>query len=182
MSEPELVNVVGGGNLNKELQIEALCEDIESEEARYEPEQWPGLYIRFEENQPAILIFSSGKFFIAGADSEDQILKSNNKLIKKLSQLGIDINDPSFEIRNRVYTYQFDREFNLDTLILGLGLENSEYEPEQFPGLFYDNPDGKGVFLIFRTGKVVLTGVKTDIQATKSFESLHDEIAELLSQ
>lgn len=181
MSEPELVNIVGGGDLNQELRLETLCEDIVGEEVRYDPEQWAGLYIRFEENQPAILVFSSGKYNIAGADSEEQLLEINKKFITNLSELGITIGDPSFEIRNRVYLDQFDKEFDLNTLTVGLGMENTEYEPEQFPGIFYDNPEEEGVFLIFRTGKVVLTGVKTNYQATRSFESLHEQITRLLS-
>jgi transcription initiation factor TFIID TATA-box-binding protein len=181
MFEPELVNIVGGAKLDQELRLETLCEDIEGEEVRYDPEQWAGLYIRFEKKQPAILVFSSGKYNIAGADSKNQILGTNDRFITRLSELGITIGDPSFEIRNRVYMDQFDKKFDLNALTIGLGMENTEYEPEQFPGIFYDNPDVEGVFLIFRTGKVILTGVKTKDQAARSFKFLHEQISKLLS-
>lgn len=181
MSELKLVNIVGGGELNQELRLRRLCKDINGEEIRYDPEQWAGLYIRFKENDPAILVFSSGKYNIAGADSEKQILETNEDFITIMSELGITIGDHSFEIRNRVYMNKFDREFDLNHIAIGLGMENTEYEPEQFPGIFYDNPDEEGIFLIFRTGNVLLTGVKTEDQATRAFRSLHDQISKLLS-
>lgn len=180
MSKPKLINIVGGSELNQELRLDILCEEIDGDEVRYDPEQWAGLYIRFEEDQPAILVFSSGKYNIAGAESEDQIFKTNDRFITTMSGLGITIGDPSFEIRNRVYMDQFDREFDLTALTIGLEMENTEYEPEQFPGLFYDNPDEGGIFLIFRTGKVILTGVKTDHEANESFKSLRGKINKLL--
>lgn len=49
-------------------------------------------------------------------------------------------------------------EFDLHAL--GLVLDGSEYEPEQFPGLIYRVKDPKTTFLLFRSGKVVCTGAK----------------------
>ena len=43
----------------------------------------------------------------------------------------------------------------------GLGLENVEYEPEQFPGLVYRIKQPKVVVLIFSSGKLVITGGKS---------------------
>jgi len=45
-------------------------------------------------------------------------------------------------------------------------LDNTEYEPEQFPGLVYKIPEPKATFLLFSNGKVVCTG-------TKSLEQVH---------
>jgi len=50
---------------------------------------------------------------------------------------------------------------NLNAVALGLGLENIEYEPEQFPGLVYKIKRPKVVVLIFRSGKLVITGGKS---------------------
>jgi transcription initiation factor TFIID TATA-box-binding protein len=49
----------------------------------------------------------------------------------------------------------------LSTIAITLGLENVEYEPEQFPGLVYRVFDPKVVFLIFKSGGIVCTGAKT---------------------
>jgi len=50
---------------------------------------------------------------------------------------------------------------NLNAVALGLGLENIEYEPEQFPGLVYRIKQPKIVVLIFSSGKLVITGGKS---------------------
>jgi transcription initiation factor TFIID TATA-box-binding protein len=41
-------------------------------------------------------------------------------------------------------------------------LENSEYEPEQFPGLVYKLPGTNATFLLFSNGKIVCTGTKSE--------------------
>ena len=52
-------------------------------------------------------------------------------------------------------------DLNLNAVALGLGLENIEYEPEQFPGLVYRIKQPKIVVLIFCSGKLVITGGKS---------------------
>ncbi len=52
-------------------------------------------------------------------------------------------------------------DLNLNAVALGLGLENIEYEPEQFPGLVYRIKQPKVVVLIFSSGKLVITGGKS---------------------
>ena len=44
---------------------------------------------------------------------------------------------------------------------LAFQLENSEYEPEQFPGLVYKMPNSHLTFLLFGTGRIVCTGAKS---------------------
>ncbi|MCK5109730.1 MAG: TATA-box-binding protein, partial [Methanosarcinales archaeon] len=60
-------------------------------------------------------------------------------------------------------------ELDLDAIAIGLGFENVEYEPEVFPGLVYRIKDPKVVVLIFRSGKLVITGAKsqTDCETAK---------------
>ena len=48
------------------------------------------------------------------------------------------------------------------SVAIALGLENIEYEPEQFPGLVYRMKQPKVVMLLFSTGKVICTGGKQD--------------------
>jgi transcription initiation factor TFIID TATA-box-binding protein len=63
-----------------------------------------------------------------------------------------------FKIQNLVCKTVLGGDLNLNTLAIGLGLEHTEYEPEQFPGLIYRNPNFECVALIFSTGKAVITG------------------------
>jgi transcription initiation factor TFIID TATA-box-binding protein len=49
---------------------------------------------------------------------------------------------------------------NLNSIAITLGLENVEYEPEQFPGLVYRIAEPKVVMLLFGSGSVVCTGAR----------------------
>ena len=58
-------------------------------------------------------------------------------------------------------------------------LENTEYEPEQFPGLVYRLSDPKVVLLLFGSGKVVCTGAKTKQDARLGVENAKARLSEL---
>ena len=58
-------------------------------------------------------------------------------------------------------------------------LENTEYEPEQFPGLVYKlnvkeekEKTFKATFLLFTNGKIVCTGTKSEAQVHKALDKL----------
>jgi TATA-box binding protein (TBP), component of TFIID and TFIIIB len=163
----DLVNAVGGGELNEEIDLDELYNEIEGEDIRYDPEYWPGLYVRFTADSPVILLFRTGKYNIAGADSVSELREADEKITSLLQSLGIGENVAEFEVRNLVLLNRYSRELNLEQLMLALGLENSEYDPEQFPGLVYDCSDTTGTFIIFTNGKVILTGA-TDLEKAKS--------------
>jgi transcription initiation factor TFIID TATA-box-binding protein len=84
--------------------------------------------------------------------------------------------DQECDLRNLVYTDDFGSNLRLEELVLLFGMENSEYEPEQFPALDYRPPDTGGLFKIFRTGKITLTGVTDPTEAEHAFESLFDTL------
>ena len=60
-----------------------------------------------------------------------------------------------------------------------LDTENTEYEPEQFPGLVYRLSDPKVVLLLFGSGKVVCTGAKTADQALLGVQKTKERLIEL---
>jgi transcription initiation factor TFIID TATA-box-binding protein len=69
--------------------------------------------------------------------------------------------DEWFSVQNYVCTEDLGQTLDLNALSIGLGLERTEYEPEQFPGLIY-RPDGQdGVVLLFATGRIVITGCRS---------------------
>jgi len=70
-------------------------------------------------------------------------------------------------------------DLNLNAIAIGLGLENIEYEPEQFPGLVYrlDNP--AVVALLFGSGKLVITGGKEPDDAREAVDVILSRLDEL---
>jgi len=70
----------------------------------------------------------------------------------------------------------------LNLNILALQLENTEYEPEQFPGLVYKLVDPTATFLLFSNGKLVCTGTKNKDQLEESMKQLNKNIREAVKK
>ena len=56
------------------------------------------------------------------------------------------------------------------------------YEPELFPGLVYRLPEPKCVLLIFVSGKIVLTGAKTEEAMTLAFQKVFPVLLQFRKQ
>ena len=83
---PQIRNIVAVADFEKSVNLEMLS--MESK-AIYEPEQFPGAILRFEEPfKTSILVFASGKTVITGLTSADQLWLIIEKLEKviELSQ------------------------------------------------------------------------------------------------
>jgi transcription initiation factor TFIID TATA-box-binding protein len=59
-------------------------------------------------------------------------------------------------------------------------LLNTEYEPEQFPGLVYKLMDVGATFLLFSNGKIVCTGTKSEDQVHEAVERLVEELQKVV--
>jgi transcription initiation factor TFIID TATA-box-binding protein len=91
--------------------------------------------------------------------------------------LGIKIVEkPEIKIQNIVASANLGRVLNLNAIAIGLGLENVEYEPEQFPGLVYRMSSPKVVMLLFGSGKLVVTGGKKPEDAEVAVEKVVIEL------
>src|SRR3989338_290474 len=55
-------------------------------------------------------------------------------------------------------------------------LDNTEYKPEQFPGLVYKLKDQKATFLLFSNGKVVCTGTKSEEEVHRALDKLKENL------
>ena len=67
---------------------------------------------------------------------------------------------------------------NLNQVAIALGLENIEYEPEQFPGLVYRMRDPKVVTVLFSTGKVICTGARSKENVEQALVNLKRDLEE----
>ncbi|SMD30602.1 TATA binding protein of transcription factor TFIID [Picrophilus oshimae DSM 9789] len=164
MSEMEKItieNIVASTSLAEHLDLSKIALALEGSE--YEPEQFPGLIYRLQEPKTAVLIFRSGKVNCTGAKNLDDVKKTIDIIIDKLKKADIEVYDnPDIIVQNIVAVYDLESNLNLTDIAMSLGLENVEYEPEQFPGLVYRVEEPKVVLLLFGSGKVVCTGAKEE--------------------
>ncbi len=78
-----------------------------------------------------------------------------------------------------VSSASLEQSLNLNAIAIGLGLEQIEYEPEQFPGLVYRLDDPDVVVLLFGSGKLVITGATESEDAQHALGHVEDPLTEL---
>lgn len=172
-----VVNVVGAGNLGVELNLSTLQEDISGSEVNYDAENYPGLHVRLEPDAPMVTLYRTGAYHITGSESEVELMDTQQLLLERLRELGVEVSgDAGFSVRNVVSVADVEEDLNLNAIAIKFGLEIVEYEPEQFPGLVYRPEEFDVVFLIFGSGKVVITGSPGLSESEAAFESLKEEL------
>src|SRR3989338_2600644 len=129
-----ITNMVASAGLGLELDLFALAQKIK--EIEYEPEQFPGAILKFKEPKASLLLFKNGKVVCVGG--------------KKLEIV----------ITNIVASANLNME--LDLYRIAYKLPDVEYEPEQFPGAILKFKEPKVSLLLFKNGKVICAGAKTE--------------------
>ncbi|ELY83650.1 TATA-box-binding protein [Natrinema altunense] len=176
----DVVNVVSSGSLDIELDLEAVAQEL-GDLVDYDPGKYPGAYFRFGESEPLITLYRTGKYIITGSSSEQEAMEIRDRFLTTLHDHGVlpESDDSWFSIQNYVGVGDLEESVNLSALAIGLGLEKTEYEPEQFPGLVYRPTDYESVLLVFGSGKTVITGAKSIEEAESAFRSFRSEFRSL---
>jgi len=166
----KIQNIVATASLGKPVPLTKLARTQPNTE--YNPETFPGLVLRIKEPKSAVLVFSSGNLVCTGTKSTTQVRQVIDAVIKQLKKINVNITTvPKITVQNIVASGTIDLKLNLN--FLALEMENTEYEPEQFPGLVYKLVEPNATFLLFSNGKLVCTG-------TKNKEQLEDSMKQLL--
>jgi transcription initiation factor TFIID TATA-box-binding protein len=178
-SNLQVQNIVATASLGKPVSLTKLSRSNSNTE--YNPEQFPGLVLRVKQPRSAVLVFSSGNLVCTGTKSIQQVKEVIDQVIKQLAKIGVKITDkPKITVQNIVASGSIDVDLNLN--IFALELENTEYEPEQFPGLVYKLDDPTATFLLFSNGKLVCTGTKNRKQLEESMRQLNKNVKEVIQR
>ena len=178
MTKITIVNMVGISKVGENFDLSSITMALDN--AEYEPEQFPGMVYRITDPKAAFLIFKSGKVVCTGTTSPEQARLALSIAVQHLDEVGVKVlPDPEIEIVNIVASSDLEVELNLNQVAIALGLENIEYEPEQFPGLVYRLPTPKVVLLLFSTGKIVCTGARTRDDLEIAIANLKTELSDL---
>ena len=167
--EIKIVNIVVSTSLEHDIPLIKLAETLPNTE--YNPEQFPGLVMRIKDPKTSALIFSSGKVVCTGAKSLTKVRESISKIIKNLAKIRIRIKvKPKIIVQNMVASGNIFMDLNLNSL--AMKLPNTEYEPEQFPGLVFKLKDTRATFLLFSNGKIVCTGTRSETKLREAVDQL----------
>ncbi len=133
----------------------------------YEPGNFPAL--RLKKYEAGFLLYSSGKIVCTGSKSTDDATTKVHQLQDELKKYGIATTaKPRIYVRNIVASIDLKRELKLHEL--ACLMEESEYNPEYFPGMKVQF--GNTRLLVFRTGKAILPGLASVEEIEKTVKWL----------
>ena len=84
--------------------------------------------------------------------------------------------DPDYKIENVVATVEVEITEKINLNQIARKHEDVEYNPERFPGLVMKISEPKATFLIFSTGKMVVTGLRRADEASPGVEKVIKKI------
>ena len=178
MIEIKVQNIVASTKFAEKLDLDVIAQSLE--EAEYEPEQFPGLVYRLHNPKTATLLFRSGAANCTGAKTMEDVRATIKIIAEKLEKIGVKAyKNPEIVIQNIVATSDLEGELNLSEVAVALGLDNVEYEPEQFPGLVYRIKEPKVAMLLFGSGKIVCAGARKTEDVSLAVEKVLKELTSL---
>ena len=173
----KIQNIVATASLGKPVPLTKLARTQPNTE--YNPQTFPGLVLRIKDPKSAVLVFSSGNLVCTGTKSTRQVNEVIRAVIKQLRKINVKITTkPKITVQNIVASGEINLRLNLN--FLALEMENTEYEPEQFPGLVYKLIEPNATFLLFSNGKLVCTGTKNRRQLDESMDMLLKNVKQAL--
>ncbi|MFW9867669.1 MAG: TATA-box-binding protein [Candidatus Thorarchaeota archaeon] len=99
--------------------------------------------------------------------------------IKKSHRKNESMDELDYKINNIVATVNIDITQRLNLIKIAQKFENSEYNPERFPGLIIREQNPRATFLIFSTGKMVITGLEFIQYANKAVSNLVEKLKKI---
>ena len=175
-----VVSTMGSGELGREIElsevIDALASEFEIEATIHSDSM---ATIRLKKEGPALTLYRTGTFQIRGTESREALFEAKGDLLDALRKIGVEFDEVSFRQNNAVYLADFETDIQLEALAIHLGLENVEYEPEQFPGVIYRPPELETVLLVFSSGKSIISGTIREREAKKAASYLREQLQQL---
>ena len=157
----KIQNIVASASIADAIDLEFIADKIR--DCTFTRKKFPGAVYHMQNPKSVALVFSSGRIVLTGTHRIEDSAGALQILLDELKKAGIPCKDnPKAKITNIVCTYDLGFPLNLiRIMVMLLDHERVEYEPEAFPGLVCRISDPKVVFLLFSSGKIVITGGKT---------------------
>lgn len=154
-------------------QIALRCRNTE-----FNPRRFAAVIMRLREPRATALVFASGKLVITGTKSTHNSSLATQKMAYILERVGFQAKGYiPFKVQNIVGTVDVGFPIRLEGVAYAHPTFSS-YEPELFPGLIYRLEKPKVVLLIFVSGKVVITGGKTEEQLVVALKKVYPVMLE----
>ncbi len=176
MKKPKLIiqNVVSTFNLGRgKLNLKEICARCKFLE--FNPHKFAAATLRLKNPRTTSLVFGSGNIVCTGSKNEADSRYACRQTVNILQRSGLKVGFGQFKIQNIVGSVALPKPIDLVKLSNDFG-PYSSYEPELFPGLIFRLRKPKIVFLLFRSGRMVITGGRSEKQIRKFWDGFYHEI------
>ena len=170
----QLVNVVSTCSLGVEnIDLRKLA--LEKNFLEFNPLTFAAATFRIRSPRTTCLLFASGNMVITGSSNEHESRLAARKYCAVLQKSNLRVMFKDFGIQNIVASANVGFTINLQDIADEYS-SYASYDPDLFPGLVFRSVQPKLVFLIFRSGKIVITGAKKNEEIAVTYNSLYRNI------
>eukprot|EP00559_Dactyliosolen_fragilissimus_P001269 CAMPEP_0184864958 /NCGR_PEP_ID=MMETSP0580-20130426/16503_1 /TAXON_ID=1118495 /ORGANISM="Dactyliosolen fragilissimus" /LENGTH=254 /DNA_ID=CAMNT_0027363937 /DNA_START=28 /DNA_END=790 /DNA_ORIENTATION=+ len=175
-----LQNISSTANLGVRLDLKQIA--LRCRNTEFNPRRFAAVIMRLREPRATALIFASGKMCVTGTKSTHNSSLAAKKFAYVIERVGFKPNSfIDFKVQNIVGTCDVGFPIRLEGLVYAHSTFAS-YEPELFPGLIYRLVSPRVVFLIFVSGKIVITGAKTELDLSEALTKIYPVLADFRKQ
>ena len=150
-----ITNIVCGANLNCRLDLEQIAR--KSIYVIYNPKKFNGLIWRHRKIPCTCLVFQSGKIVCPGIKQNSHIKSCVRKYARLIQTLGYDVNLTHVKFITSSAFHDLRRSVDYFNIVKYL---NGLLEPEIFHAVTIKR--GKVHFIVYKSGKVIITGIRSD--------------------
>ena len=169
-------NISSTANLGIRVDLKKIA--LKCRNTEFNPRRFAAVIMRLREPRATALIFASGKMVVTGVKSTHNANLAAKKFAYIVERVGFKPNEfVDFKVQNIVGTADMGFPIRLEGLVYHHSAFAS-YEPELFPGLIYRLVSPRVVFLIFVSGKVVITGAKKESDLSSALTKLYAVLVE----
>jgi len=174
-----LQNISSTANLGVRLDLKQIA--LRCRNTEFNPRRFAAVIMRLREPRATALIFASGKMCVTGTKSTHNAALAAQRFAYIVEKVGFKPTMIDFKVQNMVGTLDVGFPIRLEGLVYAHSTFAS-YEPELFPGLIYRLVSPRVVLLIFVSGKVVITGAKTEKDMTDALTGIYPVLVEFRKQ
>lgn len=169
-------NIASTANLGVRLDLKKIA--LKCRNTEFNPRRFGAVIMRLREPRATALIFASGKICVTGVKSTHNATLACKKFHYIIERVGFQPKEyMDFKVQNIVGTADCGFPIRLEGLVYAHSAFAS-YEPELFPGLIYRLVSPRVVFLIFVSGKIVITGAKKESDLSNALTKLYPVLVE----
>jgi transcription initiation factor TFIID TATA-box-binding protein len=169
-------NMSSTANLGVRLDLKKIA--LKCRNTEFNPRRFGAVIMRLREPKATALMFASGKICVTGVKSTHNATLAVKKFAYIVERVGFQPKEfVDFKVQNIVGTADVGFPIRLEGLVYAHSAFAS-YEPELFPGLIYRLVSPRVVFLIFVSGKIVITGAKKESDLSSALAKLYPVLVE----